>query len=78
MSAMTEEATQATTARGCGGAVRPEPVMTGAAGTVGLPSAGFAGGPRYFPGEASRASLLVGLRPASPVGRGIFPGGEPG
>ena len=36
MSAMTEEATQATTARGCGGAVRPEPVMSGAAGTVGL------------------------------------------
>lgn len=36
MSAMTEEATQAATARGCGGAVRPDPVMTGAAGTAGL------------------------------------------
>ena len=45
MSAMTEEATQATTARGCGGAVRPEPVMadipfllaSSPGGTVGCP-----------------------------------------
>jgi hypothetical protein len=36
MPAMTEEATQAATAWGCGGAVRPDPVMTGAVGTAGL------------------------------------------
>ncbi len=33
---MTEETRESATVRGCGGAVRPDPVMTGEAGAAGL------------------------------------------